>query len=160
MVRAGTFREDLFYRLRGATLELPPLRARIGDVPLLVEAFLEEARAGRRRRLAVTPAALRALGRYAWPGNVRELRAAVMRWAAFCDEVVEAGDLAPEISGQPLGGNARAMAAATAPVPAPLAEVVAAAERAAIIAALEAHRHNLTHTARALAIDRNTLKRK
>jgi DNA-binding NtrC family response regulator len=160
MVRAGTFREDLFYRLRGATLELPPLRARVGDVPLLVEAFLDEARAGRRRRLSVTPAAVRALGRYAWPGNVRELRAEVMRWAVFCDELVDVVDLAPEIRGQPLASDPSASLAAQPRPLAPLTEVVAAAERAAISAALSVHRHNLTHTARALAIDRNTLKRK
>jgi DNA-binding NtrC family response regulator len=158
MVRAGTFREDLYYRLRGATLELPPLRARAGDVPLLVDAFLDEARAGKRRRLSVTAAALRALVRYAWPGNVRELRAEVLRWAVFCDDTVDVADLAPEILGQPQRPDDALPPPARAP--APLAEVVAVAERAAISAALEAQRHNLSHTARALGVDRNTLKRK
>ena len=71
MVRAGTFREDLFYRLRGATLELPPLRARAGDVAQLIELFLDEARVGKRRRLVVTPAALRALAAAAAPASRR-----------------------------------------------------------------------------------------
>ncbi|HEX4460292.1 MAG TPA: sigma-54 dependent transcriptional regulator, partial [Polyangia bacterium] len=162
MVRDGAFREDLFYRLRGATLELPPLRARAGDVAQLIELFLDEARTGKRRRLHVTPAAMRALAHYGWPGNVRELRAEVLRWAVFCDERVDVSDLAPEIRG---GANddrrthERDRAPPTAAI-APLAEVVAAAERAALTAALTAHGHNLTHTARALGVDRNTLKRK
>jgi DNA-binding NtrC family response regulator len=159
MVRAGTFREDLFYRLRGATLELPPLRARAGDVPRLVEAFLDEARATRGKRLTVTPAALRLLSRHAWPGNVRELRAEVLRWAVFCDELVDEADLAPEIR-----GTARASQPATATTGAraivPLAEVVGAAERTAIAGALEASGHKLALAARALGIDRNQLKRK
>jgi DNA-binding NtrC family response regulator len=160
MVRAGTFREDLYYRLRGATLELPPLRARAGDVPLLVEAFLDEARASRHKRLTVTPAALRLLLRYAWPGNVRELRAEVLRWAVFCDDVVDAEDLAPEIRGE-AGATAVTVAAATAArAIVPLAEVVGAAERAAIATALEASGHNLAQTAKLLDIDRNQLKRK
>ena len=162
MVRAGTFREDLFYRLRGATLELPPLRARLGDVAQLIELFLDEAHTGKRRRLHVTPAAMRALAHYSWPGNVRELRAEVLRWAVFCDERVDVSDLAPEIRGvanDDTRHQRRDRAPASAAV-APLADVVAAAERAALTAALAAHGHNLTHTARALGVDRNTLKRK
>jgi two-component system response regulator AtoC len=158
MVRAGSFREDLFYRLRGATLELPPLRARSGDVPLLVDTFLDEARGRRRRRLTVSTAAMRALTRYGWPGNVRELRAEVLRWGVFCDEQVDVDDLAPEILGQPSPVDD------TRPPPAarlePLAEAVARTERAAIGAALEAHGGNLSQTALALGVDRNTLKRK
>jgi DNA-binding NtrC family response regulator len=164
MVRAGTFREDLFYRLRGATLELPPLRARVGDVPLLVDVFLDEARGARRHRLTVTAAAMRALNRYAWPGNVRELRAEVMRWAVFCDDEVGVGDLAPEIRGQPIGaapiGGDAGRAAPAVRALVPLREAVAAAERGAIVAALEACGHNLTRAARALGVDRNLLKRR
>jgi transcriptional regulator with GAF, ATPase, and Fis domain len=160
MVRAGTFREDLFYRLRGATLELPPLRARAGDVPLLVEAFLEEARAARGKRLTVTPAALRALARHAWPGNVRELRAEVLRWAVFCDDVVDEGDLLPELRGTARAGVAPVAAATEGRGIVPLAEVVGAAERAAIAGALEAGGHKVAVAARLLGIDRNQLKRK
>ncbi len=162
MVARGSFREDLYYRLRGASLRVPPLRERIGDLPAMVKIFLHEATRGRRARvLPVTPAALRLLAAYAWPGNVRELRSEVHRWAVFCDDQVDVGDLAPEI---------RAGAARTRPTPPPrpgpaptvvtLAEAVHAAERAAIEAAFDAHAGNLVHTARALGIERNTLKRK
>ena len=162
MVRAGTFREDLYYRLRGAAIEVPPLRERAGDLPLLIEAFLSEAvprRAG--RRPTVTREALRALGMHAWPGNVRELRAEVLRWTVFCDEVVDVGDLAPEIRASAGAGPAPGpLAGGPRPAVAPLAEVVEAAELAAVRAALEAEQGNLSRTARALGIDRNTLKRK
>jgi two-component system response regulator AtoC len=99
---------------------------------------------------------MRLLAAYRWPGNVRELRSEVHRWTVFCDDHVDVADLAPEIRG--------AVASAAIPVGAPpaatLDEVVAAAERAAIAAALAAHGGNLLRTAKALAIERNTLKRK
>jgi DNA-binding NtrC family response regulator len=161
MVAAGEFREDLFYRLRGATLEVPPLRERAGDVELLVRAFLDEVGARRGgRALTVTRDALRALASYPWPGNVRELRAEVLRWAVFCDERVDLSDLAPEIRSP----RARPTPAATSPAapasPQTLADAVEAAERAAVEAALRAEGGNLSGAARALGIDRNTLKRK
>jgi two-component system response regulator AtoC len=157
MVQAGTFREDLYYRLRGATLQVPPLRERTGDLPAMIKAFLAEVTAGRRSRVpAVSADAMRLLAAYRWPGNVRELRSEVHRWTVFCDDHVDVADLAPEIRG--------AVASAAIPVSPPpaatLDEVVAAAERAAIAAALAAHGGNLLRTAKALAIERNTLKRK
>lgn len=177
MVKEGTFREDLYFRLRGATVDVPPLRARPGDIELLIDAFLGEIAARRASpRLTVSRDARRAVLAYPWPGNIRELKAEVERWAVFCDAVVEEADLAPEIreGRAPLstgpGGLAPGAAAAHAPpgadasgdVPgvAALAEVVESAERAAVTAALEACDHNLSRTARALRIDRNTLKRK
>jgi DNA-binding NtrC family response regulator len=164
MVRDKTFREDLFYRLRGATLRVPPLRERAADVPAMVKAFLQEATAGRRGRpLVVAPEATRALALYSWPGNVRE----VHRWTVFCDERVDLADLAPEIRLAASGpasarGGAPSVrgAASSAPAIRALADVVRDAERVAIDAALAAHKGNILRTARALGIERNTLKRK
>jgi len=78
-IRDGKFREDLFYRLRVVTIELPPLRAHKEDIPVLVEAFLQlhGARLGRSVRL--TKEALATLERYDWPGNVRELKNTIER---------------------------------------------------------------------------------
>jgi two-component system nitrogen regulation response regulator GlnG len=78
MVAAGTFREDLLYRLNGFTIHLPPLRERKEDLPLLVEHFLGLAnrKLGRTIR-SVAPEALRLLEAHAWPGNVRELQSAI-----------------------------------------------------------------------------------
>jgi len=158
LVRDGRFREDLYYRLRGATLVVPPLRERLADLPVLIDRFLAEATVrGRARKLPITGEAMRLLAAYRWPGNVRELRSEVQRWAVFCDDRVGVDDLAPELRGatkparRPVVSKSR---------DATLAAIVVDAERAAITAALATHDHNLSRTARALAIERNTLKRK
>ena len=177
MVKDGTFREDLYFRLRGATVDVPPLRERPGDIELLIDAFLDEIAARRASpRLTLSREARRAVLAHPWPGNVRELKAEVERWAVFCDGVVEESDLAPEIregraplsvpsAGRPFHGAGGVTPGGNSPLAsasdiAPLAEVIDAAERAAVTAALEACEHNLSATARALRIDRNTLKRK
>jgi len=75
LVKEGTFREDLLFRLQVVVIELPALRERSGDVPMLIDHFLGElARAHKRNVRGVSPEARAALVRYAWPGNVRELR--------------------------------------------------------------------------------------
>ncbi|MCC7142088.1 MAG: sigma-54-dependent Fis family transcriptional regulator, partial [Candidatus Eisenbacteria bacterium] len=74
-IRAGRFREDLYYRIGVVPIEMPPLRARVGDIPLLVRHFLHEISArAQQTPPAVEPRALRQLCAYDWPGNVRELR--------------------------------------------------------------------------------------
>jgi len=75
MAREGTFREDLLYRLRVVTVEMPPLRERKGDIPLLIDHFVQELSAQHGRAVrGIAPEARAALLRYDWPGNVRELR--------------------------------------------------------------------------------------
>jgi two-component system response regulator HydG len=75
MVRDGKFREDLLYRLQVVMIELPPLRDRTGDLPLLIDHFIGELATQHGRKVrGVTPEARTVLARYAWPGNVRELR--------------------------------------------------------------------------------------
>jgi two-component system response regulator HydG len=84
-VRAGRFREDLFYRLAVITIHVPPLRERAADVPLLALHFLRRFAAKLGRRLdGIEADALEALARYAWPGNVRELENTIERGAALC----------------------------------------------------------------------------
>lgn len=163
MVARGTFREDLYYRLRGATLRVPPLRERVSDIPSMVKAFLHEAFLGRRGRAPmVTPAAMRRLASHAWPGNVRELRSEVQRWTVFCDDVVDEDDLAPEIlEAGPVAPrrSARQTEQHSAPVQT-LRAIVDEAERSAIERALHACSGNLLRTSKALGVERNTLKRK
>ncbi|MDC0722938.1 sigma 54-interacting transcriptional regulator [Nannocystis bainbridge] len=102
MVAAGQFRKDLLYRVRVVKVELPPLRARTEDLPLLIEHFLGKYDRG--RRLTVSAAAIRLLARYAWPGNIRELENEVQRWVALCEARVEPDDLSPAIREAPASG--------------------------------------------------------
>ena len=81
MVEEGRFRRDLFYRLNTFTIELPPLRSRTEDIPLLAQFFLDRyARSANTPRAAITPAALECLAQHSWPGNVREF-ASALRYA-------------------------------------------------------------------------------
>jgi transcriptional regulator with GAF, ATPase, and Fis domain len=169
MIGRGEFREDLWYRLRGATLELPPLRERGRDLELLVSQFLAEGGSGRMgRRLWPTPEAWSALRAYAWPGNVRELRSEVVRWRVFFGED-EDGDgrigldeLSPEIRGSRTTERlpSAPVEAANDGSPRPLREQIDAVEREVIAGALRWAKGNLSQTARALEVDRNTLKAK
>lgn len=86
-MQRGDFREDLYYRINVVTLELPPLRQRPEDIPLLAEHFLEElseSLPASRRITGFSPAAIRALVDYRWPGNVRQLRNVIEQVVALC----------------------------------------------------------------------------
>jgi two-component system nitrogen regulation response regulator GlnG len=98
MVKAKTFREDLFYRLNVVMIQLPPLRERAEDILPLAEYFLH--RDGKEGRLKFSVAAKKALQAYRWPGNVRELENAVQR-AVVCAaaESIEPGDLSADLGG-------------------------------------------------------------
>ncbi len=138
MIRAGTFREDLYYRLHVIELTVPPLGERSDDVLPLAEHFI----AG---RAELTAAARRALLAHHWPGNVRELRNAIERAVLLCREGrIEVDDLA-------LPGVARV--AATRPTDAEL-------DRETIEAALERHHGVLSHAAAELGLSRQALYRR
>ena len=101
LVKAGQFREDLFFRLRVVEIQLPPLRARTGDIPLLAQRFLREF-AGENNKLVndFTVDALQALMNCNWPGNVRELRTAIEHAVVLCrGEKIFARDLPPSVRG-------------------------------------------------------------
>ena len=106
LVKAGTFREDLFFRLRVVEIHLPPLRERAGDIPLLAQSFLREfAQENGKPVNDFTADALEALMNYSWPGNVRELRTAIEHAVVLCrGEKIAARDLPPSVRG---GGRRR-----------------------------------------------------
>ncbi|MFO0798396.1 MAG: sigma-54 dependent transcriptional regulator [Gemmataceae bacterium] len=107
LVRAGRFREDLYYRLNVVRLDLPPLRARVEDIPALVEHFCRKYARPNAPPKAASPAALDQLASYPWPGNVRELENAVERaCVVHAGATIEPGHLPPEVN-----------RAATGPVP-------------------------------------------
>jgi DNA-binding NtrC family response regulator len=149
-VAAGTFREDLYFRLAGISLEVPPLRERADEIDALARLFLEEACA--RARIRPTPTfdegALRALREHRWPGNLRELRNTMERAALFAtDGVLRAEHLAAAPS-----RAAPAKAASTG-----LQGARQAAEKEEILAALSACAGNQTRAAERLGISRRTL---
>ncbi|HYE94923.1 MAG TPA: sigma-54 dependent transcriptional regulator [Rubricoccaceae bacterium] len=103
-LREGTFREDLFYRLNGVRLRLPPLRERPDDVPLLVAHFAERAAGG--AAPSFSPEAMRALQAYRWPGNVRELENTIERAVLLArGGAVEVRHLPEEMRGAPEAGE-------------------------------------------------------
>ncbi len=162
-VSAGRFREDLYYRLRVVTLDVPPLRARKEDIPMLAYAFLKlhGSREGRTKRLS--RAALQAIGRYDWPGNVRELKNALERSVIFAggEEILEA-DLPAEIMGN-IPGPARAgkLTAEEMPLSEPdFRDAKRKFEVAYITRQLERHKWNVSHTAAAIGLHRQSLQEK
>ncbi len=84
-VQTREFREDLYWRINVLSLDIPALRERPADIPLLAEHFLARAGKDHPRALSASPAALAALAQYAWPGNVRQLRGVIERAVAFCE---------------------------------------------------------------------------
>jgi DNA-binding NtrC family response regulator len=110
MVAAGTFREDLFYRLHVIPIRMPPLRERQEDIPLLVAHFLERFNRNSKVRMeGISSRTMRLLMQYDWPGNVRELENCIERAAVMAEgEVIDVGDLAMILRGGPGGGNGRA----------------------------------------------------
>jgi len=152
LISAGTFREDLFYRLNVIQVLLPPLRDRREDLPALAEHFLARAATKLGRELRLSPPALERLLRYPWPGNVRELENAIERAAILArTTTVEPDDLPPHVSaGLQLG-----------PSPAlPQQISLAEAERIHILQTLERFGGNHSGAAEALGIGRTTLWRK
>ena len=92
MIKEGTFREELYYRLNVFSLNIPPLRDRQDDIPLLVEHFIRNSIIVPKRSATVSAEALQALKRYPWPGNVRELENVIERALILCDN----GEIEPQ----------------------------------------------------------------
>jgi Nif-specific regulatory protein len=102
MVAAGTFREDLYYRLNVVPIDLPPLREREGDIPLLIGHFLTQLNRQNRRRIRLGNDLLVLMGRYHWPGNVRELQNCMERLVVMADpgrELVALDTVPPSLRG-------------------------------------------------------------
>jgi DNA-binding NtrC family response regulator len=155
-ISAGRFREDLYYRLAVVPIELPPLRARREDIPVLVEHFLEQVCADNDRRVKrVSSAAMTLLMQHDWPGNVRELKNVVERLAILTGdaEVIQDIDVSEALP------RVKAVKAEFARGT-PFKDLVAAAEREIIVAALDANEHHVSNTARELQLERSHLYKK
>jgi DNA-binding NtrC family response regulator len=153
MVRRGTFREDLFYRLNVACLHVPPLRQRKDDIPLLATSALTElCELYDRPRVRISPAAMNAMGAHDWPGNVRELLNAVEHALVFCaGDELRLGDLPPSVRGETAEG---------APLRAEGIVPLRDAERELIRRTLRATRGNQSRAAALLDVERHRLHRR
>lgn len=152
MVEAGTFREDLYYRLAGFTLHVPSLRARLGEIERIAERFARESsRSLGREAPRIGQEALSCMRRYAWPGNIRELRNAIEGAVLLCEgDVIRAEHLPARVTNGPSaalrGGGARS-----------LPEEIEELERKRILEALERAGGNQSRAARSLGISRRLL---
>jgi transcriptional regulator with PAS, ATPase and Fis domain len=157
LVREGKFREDLFYRLNVITIDLPPLRQRKEDIPLLVEFFLRRYSQENDRPLRrLTPEALRPLVNYSWPGNVRELENVIERAVVLSSSPEIGPDLLPDT-----------VVGRGSPIPlienrgdASLFDVMEQCERHIILDMLEKCGWNQTETAERFHIPLSTLNQK
>jgi two-component system, NtrC family, response regulator AtoC len=154
-IKAGKFREDLFFRLAVVQIVLPPLRERAADIPLLAKAFLKEFAVENDKNVNdFTPEALEALMNYAWPGNVRELRTAIEHAVVLTrGEKIGLRDLPQAMRAPaPGGGPTRLLVQPDL--------TVAEAEKQLIARALKECAGNRTQAAKKLGLSRRTLHRK
>jgi DNA-binding NtrC family response regulator len=153
LVKAGKFREDLFFRLRVVEIELPPLRERTGDIPLLAQSFLREfAKENGKAVNDFTADALEALMNFPWPGNVRELRTAIEHAVVLSrSERISLRDLPSSVRGGPAGD---------AKLPPGKALTVKDAAKQLIVRALKETDGNRTRAAQKIGMSRRTFHRK
>ncbi len=161
-IRAGKFREDLFYRLRVVTIDLPPLRLHKGDIGLLADVFLKMHGARLNRVLRLGKPALAALGAYDWPGNVRELKNALERSAVMArGEEVEVADLPGEVAtGMPLTRKENSNGDDAGMGDRDFREAKRKFEIAWITKELVSHRWNVSRTAATIGLHRQSLQEK
>jgi len=157
-IRAGNFREDLYFRLNVIPIFVPPLRDRQEDIPLLADHFMAEfAREYGRRIKAFETGATAALQRYGWPGNVRELRNVIERLMIMVpgDSISahDVGFLDQNAAAPPAGGPAAAERLT-------LHEARERFERDLILRTLAEQQGNMSRTAEALGVERSNLYRK
>jgi DNA-binding NtrC family response regulator len=160
-VAAGTFREDLYYRLNVVHLHMPSLRERQEDLPLLAGRFMMEAAASSGRdRLNISPEAWEAMERFSWPGNIRQLRNVMHRLVALDDDgKVTVADLPREIrSGQ---GKANGRRSTSLPLEYQLAKEMATQDfmDGYLDRLLDAHDGNVSQAAKSAGVSRRTLHR-
>jgi DNA-binding NtrC family response regulator len=157
MCKEGRFREDLFYRLNVITVDLPPLRARREDIPLLVDFFIKKfAEENERPVRQIAPEALRCLMEYGWPGNVRELENVIERAVVLSSGPVVTIDLLPDH----MSGRGNGLNMLEHRVDASLFEIMEECERRIIADMLEKCNWNQTDAAERFHVPLSTLNQK
>ncbi len=159
LVKEGKFREDLFYRLNVVKIDLPPLRERPEDIPLLAQHFAEMYAGGKPPK-QISPPAMEALLNYRWPGNIRELENAIERAVVTSrDTVIQPENLPPEVL-QPATPKAPFSIDLEKPLPDLLREVTAKVEHQYIKKALKKARGNVGRCARICGLSRRSISAK
>lgn len=153
LVRSHSFREDLYYRLKVVTINLPPLRERRGDIPLLLDHFIRRYAAASSKTVAIQESVYGMLSHYSWPGNVRELENAIERAIALNSSgLLTREDFPEEIRELEVG--------VFRPAPhSPAFVRLAEREKEYILQVLDATDQNASRAAEILDIDRRTLYR-
>ena len=148
MIKSGTFREDLYYRLNVVSIETTPLRNRKSDLLPLINTFIKkyEKEYGK-SNISITPKALAILNRHDWPGNVRELENIMQRLIVLCDNEIDIDLIPNQLKYKQPSENFQLK---------PLHEI----EKAYILKVLAAVNNNKTKAADILQIDRKTLRQK
>ena len=156
-VKEGKFREDLFYRLNVITIDLPPLRQRKEDIPLLASFFLDRfAKENDRPNRRITTEALRPLVSYGWPGNVRELENVIERAVVLSTD----GEIGPELLPDQISGRSVAFANMEHRADASLFDIMEDCERNIILDMLEKCNWNQTDAAERFHVPLSTLNQK
>jgi len=160
-VADGSFREDLYYRLRVVPIEIPPLRDRREDIDPLVHQLLSRVCARHGRSLIVSPSVMGALLRYDWPGNVRELENVLEYAVAVCQgQTIQLHDLPDEVLGGMPAIELRSTRQGRPSIDPASTDPERERDRERLRSALDAHRWNREETAEALGISRTTLWRR
>ncbi len=162
MVRDGSFREDLFYRLNVFPISLPPLRERLDDLPLLAEYFLKKYQLpGRQPVTGISPSVLHSMMNYDWKGNVRELENLIKRAIIKTEgaTIIEL-DIPTQSKIQRSEELSESPATTTVPYKKYLDHVVRDAEHRFLLRALKESKGNLNQAARLMEVDRKTIYRK
>jgi DNA-binding NtrC family response regulator len=160
MVRKGTFREDLYYRVNVVRIEVPPLRERPEDIALLTEHFCDKFSPPVEPRKALSPQAMEMLLRYPWPGNVRELENVMERACVTCPgPIIEAEHLSPDLL-QPTPIRSPFRVDISRPLPSLLREITGDVERRYIRKALSKTRGNVSRCAKICGLSRRSITAK
>ena len=157
MVRDGTFREDLYYRLNVVKLDLPPLRERREDIPLFAVHFTEKYAQPGREPKRISPACMELLLRYRWPGNVRQLENAIEAACVISPgDLVRVEDLPPELN-RPVRAKAHGPIDWSRPLSDVIGTVTARLERHYLRKALKRSRGNVSRCAELCGLSRRNV---
>jgi DNA-binding NtrC family response regulator len=158
LVKEGKFREDLYYRLNVIRIEIPPLRERLDDIPLLVAHFCQKFARPGHAPARISPEALDRLMQFEWPGNIRQLENAIERACITAkDGVIRTANLPPDLAGRTKEGKSPLQVDLNRPLPEQLGELTAMFEERYLRRALKKTRGHVGRTAKITGLSRRSI---